>query len=152
MKTIIKPGDKAPFFTLPDPEGHPVSLSDFIGKQNLVVFFYPRDESWGCTKEACSFRDSYGDFKDAGAEVIGISSDDEASHASFAAHHRLPFILLSDQDGKVAALYGVRYSLGIFAGRVTFVIDKEGIVRMNYSSQVNLQKHIGEAVKLIRTL
>jgi len=152
MKNDIKSGDKAPLFTLPDSEGRSVSLSDFIGKQNLVVYFYPKDESYGCTKEACSFRDSYDAFKEVGAEVIGISSDNEASHASFAARHRLPFILLSDQDGKVAELYGVRRSLGIFPGRVTFVIDKEGIVRLNYSSQINFQKHIDEAVELIRTL
>lgn len=152
MKNNFNPGDKAPLFTLPDSEGHLVSLSDFIGKQNLVVYFYPKDESYGCTKEACSFRDSYDEFKEAGAEVIGISSDDEASHRSFAAHHRLPFILLSDLDGKVAELYGIRRSMGIFPGRVTFVIDKEGIIRMNYSSQINLQKHIDEAIELIRTL
>ena len=152
MKNDIKSGDKAPLFTLPDSEGRSVSLSDFIGKQNLVVYFYPKDETYGCTKEACSFRDSYDAFKEVGAEVIGISSDNEASHASFAARHRLPFILLSDQDGKVAELYGVRRSLGIFPGRVTFVIDKEGIVRLNYSSQINFQKHIDEAVELIRTL
>jgi peroxiredoxin Q/BCP len=152
MKIDIKTGDKAPLFTLPDSEGHPVSLSDFIGKQNLVVYFYPKDESYGCTKEACSFRDSYDEFKEAGTEVIGISSDDEASHRSFAAHHRLPFILLSDPDGKVAEDYGVRRSMGILPGRVTFVIDKEGLVRMNYSSQINMQKHIDEAIELIRKL
>jgi peroxiredoxin Q/BCP len=152
MKKNSKPGDKAPQFSLPDPSGTPVSLSEFIGKNNLVVYFYPRDETYGCTKEACSFRDSYADFKSAGAEVIGISSDDEASHRSFAAHHRLPFILLSDKGGKVAADYGVRPLLGILKGRVTFVIDKEGIIRIKFSSQVNMQMHIDEAIRLIRTL
>jgi peroxiredoxin Q/BCP len=152
MEINIKPGDKAPLFVLPDSGGHPVSLSNFIGKQNLVLFFYPKDESYGCTKEACSFRDSYDEFKEAGAEVIGISSDDEESHSSFADHHRLPFILLSDKGNKVAELYGVGRSLGILPGRVTFVIDKEGIVRMNYSSQINFRKHINEALQLIRML
>jgi thioredoxin-dependent peroxiredoxin len=152
MKIDLKPGDKAPLFSLPDADGHSVNLSDYIGKQNLVVFFYPKDESYGCTKEACSFRDSYDDFKDAGAEVIGISSDDAASHRSFSSHHKLPFVLLSDQGSKVAARYGVKRAMGVLPGRVTFVIDREGIVRMNYSSQVNMQKHIDEAVKLIRTL
>jgi peroxiredoxin Q/BCP len=151
MKINIKTGDKAPLFTLPDSGGNPVSLSDLIGKQNLVVFFYPKDESYGCTKEACSFRDSYDEFKEAGAEVIGISSDDEESHSSFADHHRLPFILLSDKDNIVAELYGVGRSLGM-PGRVTFVIDRAGIVRMNYSSQINFRKHIDEALELIRTL
>jgi peroxiredoxin Q/BCP len=152
MRIDLKPGEKAPLFSLPDADGNSVNLADFFGKKNLVVFFYPKDESYGCTKEACSFRDSYDDFKDAGAEVIGISSDDAASHRSFASHHKLPFILLSDQDSKVAARYGVKRSMGILPGRVTFVIDKEGMVRMNYSSQVNMQKHIDEAVNLIKTL
>jgi len=152
MKNDIVPGSKAPLFTLPDSDGHQINLSDFIGKQNLVVFFYPKDESYGCTKEACSFRDSYDEFKEVGAEVIGISSDDETSHSSFAAHHKLPFILLSDKDSKVASLYGIRKSMGILPGRVTFVIDKEGIIRMNYSSQINFRKHIDEALELIKTL
>ena len=152
MKIDLKPGEKAPLFSLPDADGNSINLADFIGKKNLVVFFYPKDESYGCTKESCSFRDSYDDFKDAGAEVIGISSDDAASHRSFASHHKLPFILLSDQGSKVAARYGVKRSMGILPGRVTFVIDKEGMVRMNYSSQVNMQKHIDEAVNLIKTL
>ena len=152
MKNKINPGDKAPLFTLPDSGGQPVSLTDFIGKKSLVVFFYPKDESYGCTKEACSFRDNYDEFKEAGAEVIGISTDDEASHSSFAAHHKLPFILLSDKDNKVADLYGVQRSLGILPGRVTFVIDKEGIIRMNYSSQLNFRKHMDEAIALIKSL
>ncbi|MCX6248137.1 MAG: peroxiredoxin [Bacteroidetes bacterium] len=152
MKKNIKPGDKAPLFTLPDAEGNNVSLSDFIGKKNLVVYFYPKDETYGCTKEACSFRDSYDDFKDAGAEVIGISSDDEASHRSFASNHRLPFVLLSDKEGKVAAEYGVKPLLGILKGRVTFVIDKEGIIRKNYSSHTDMNSHIDEAISMIRTL
>jgi peroxiredoxin Q/BCP len=117
-----------------------------------VIFFYPRDESYGCTKEACSFRDNYGDFKKAGAEVIGISRDDEASHRSFASRHSLPFVLLSDKEGKVAHAYGVRRSMGVLPGRVTFVIDKEGIIRMRFSSQTNMQKHIDEAINLIRKL
>jgi peroxiredoxin Q/BCP len=152
MKNKINPGDKAPLFTLPDSGGQPVSLTDFIGKKSLVVFFYPKDESYGCTKEACSFRDNYDEFKEASAEVIGISTDDEASHSSFAAHHKLPFILLSDKDNKVADLYGVQRSLGILPGRVTFVIDKEGIIRMNYSSQLNFRRHMDEAIDLIKSL
>ena len=109
----LKIGDKAPGFVLPDQNGNLINLNDFSGKTSLVVYFYPKDESYGCTKEACSFRDSYEDFKDAGAEVIGISSDDEASHKGFAANHKLPFILLSDKDKKVAGLYGVGKTMGI---------------------------------------
>ncbi|MGA3014464.1 MAG: peroxiredoxin [Bacteroidales bacterium] len=152
MKNKINPGDKAPLFTLPDSGGQPISLTDFIGKKSLVVFFYPKDESYGCTKEACSFRDNYDEFKEAGAEVIGISTDDETSHSSFAAHHKLPFVLLSDKDNKVADLYGVHRSLGILPGRATFVIDREGVIRMNYSSQLNFRKHMDEAIALIKSL
>jgi peroxiredoxin Q/BCP len=151
MKTEIKPGNKAPLFTLPGSNGRQVSISDFIGKQNLIVFFYPKDESYGCTKEACGFRDSYDEFKKTGAEVIGISMDNEKSHKAFAVHHRLPFILLSDPKGKVAKLYGVQRFLGKSA-RATFVIDKEGLVRMKYSSQISMHKHIEKALELVRTL
>ena len=121
----LKIGDKAPHFVLPDQNGKLISLIDYIGKTKLVVYFYPKDESYGCTKEACSFRDNYEDFKEAGAEVIGISSDDETSHKGFAANHKLPFILLSDKDMKVANLYGVGKTIGVLPGRVTFIIDKK---------------------------
>ena len=148
----LKIGGQAPQFTLPDQNGKMVDLNSFIGKTKLVVYFYPKDESFGCTKEACSFRDSYEDFKEAGAEVIGISSDDEASHRGFAANHKLPFILLSDKDKKVAGLYGVGKTLGILPGRVTFVIDKQGIIRGIYSSQINFQKHVEEALEVLRKI
>jgi peroxiredoxin Q/BCP len=146
----LQTGDPAPRFTLNDQHGQLFSLDSLIGKMAIVLFFYPKDESYGCTKEACSFRDSYEDFKDAGAEVIGISADDEASHKSFAANHKLPFILLSDPGRKVAENYGVGKSLGILPGRVTFVIDKQGIIRGRYSSQLNFGKHIEEALTAIR--
>ena len=148
----LKTGDKAPQFTLPDQNGKLINLSDFIGKTNLVVYFYPKDESYGCTKEACSFRDNYEDFKDAGAEVIGISADDETSHRGFAANHKLPFILLSDKDKKIANLYRVGKTMGILPGRVTFIIDKQGIVRGIYSSQISFQKHVDEALKVLRKI
>jgi thioredoxin-dependent peroxiredoxin len=148
----IKTGDKAPLFVLPDQNGKMVNLNDFIGVTKLVIYFYPKDESYGCTKEACSFRDSYEDFKDAGAEVIGISADDEASHKGFAANHKLPFILLADKDKKVARLYGVGKTLGILPGRVTFIIDKKGIIRGIYSSQINYQKHVEEALEVLRKI
>jgi thioredoxin-dependent peroxiredoxin len=149
-KLII--GDKAPLFSLPDQNGKMVSLNEFIGKNKLVVYFYPKDESFGCTKEACSFRDSYEDFKEAGAEVIGISADDENSHKGFAANHKLPFILLSDKDKMIAGLYGVGKSMGILPGRVTFIIDKQGIIRGIYSSQINFRKHIDEALEILRKI
>lgn len=146
----LQPGNLAPRFTLNDQMGQPFSLDSMIGKKTIVLFFYPKDESYGCTKEACSFRDSYEDFKDAGAEVIGISADSEESHRSFAANHKLPFTLLSDPDRIVAEKYGVGKSLGILPGRVTFVIDDQGIIRGRYSSQLNFRKHIDEALATIR--
>ena len=150
--TKLMVGDKAPLFTLPDQKGNAISLSDFIGKTRLVIYFYPKDESYGCTKEACSFRDSYEEFKEAGAEVIGISADDEDSHKGFAENHKLPFILLSDKDKKVAISYGVGKTLGILPGRVTFIIDRQGIIRGIYSSQVSFQKHVEEALEVLRKI
>jgi len=152
MTQKIETGSKAPDFSLPDQQGRRVNLADFMGKTNLVVYFYPKDESYGCTKEACSFRDNYEVFKQAGAEVIGISSDDIASHQAFAANHKLPFILLSDKGKTVAEKYGVGKSLGIVPGRVTFVIDKQGIIRLVFSSQLSFDKHVEEALQMLKTL
>ena len=147
---VIKEGVKAPDFTLPSQDGSMVSLSQFAGVKSVVLFFYPKDESYGCTKEACSFRDNYEVFKDAGAEVIGISADDEASHKSFAAHHKLPFILLSDRDRMVAGLYKVGRTLGVLPGRVTYVIDRNGIIQKIFSSQFSFEKHIEEALSILQ--
>ena len=152
MSNKIEAGSKAPEFSLPDQFGKRVNLSDFIGKSNLVVYFYPKDESYGCTKEACSFRDNYEVFKEAGAVVIGVSADDVASHQAFAANHKLPFILLSDKDRSVAAKFGVGKSLGVLPGRVTFVIDKQGIVRLVFSSQLSFEKHVTEAIEILKKL
>jgi len=148
--SVIKEGAKAPDFTLPSQDGSMVSLSQFAGTKSVVLFFYPKDESYGCTKEACSFRDNYEVFKDAGAEVIGISADDEASHKSFASNHKLPFILLSDKDRKVVGLYKVGKTMGLIPGRVTFVIDKNGIIQKIFSSQFSFQKHIDEALSILK--
>ena len=150
MTQKIEVGSKAPEFSLPDQQGRRVNLIDYLGRTNLVVYFYPKDESFGCTKEACSFRDNYEVFKKAGAEVIGIISDDIASHQAFAANHKLPFILLSDKDKTVAGKYGVGKSLGILPGRVTFVIDKQGIIRLMFSSQLNFEKHVEEAIMVLK--
>ena len=152
MANSIEVGSKAPDFSLPDQYGKRVNLSDYIGRSNVVVYFYPKDESYGCTKEACSFRDNYEVFRDAGAEVIGISSDDVASHQAFAANHKLPFVLLSDKDKTVAGKYGVGKSLGVLPGRVTFVIDKNGIVRMVFSSQLSFEKHVSEAIEMLKKM
>ena len=148
----VKVGDTAPDFTLPSQSGEPVSLKDFIGKKSVVLYFYPKDDTPGCTAEACAFRDSYEVFKDAGAEVIGISDDSPDSHQKFAAKHRLPFILLSDSGKQLRKLYGVPSTLGLLPGRVTYVIDKTGVVRHIFNSQLNFKGHIEESLKTLREL
>ena len=148
----VKVGDTAPDFTLPSQSGEPVSLKDFIGKKSVVLYFYPKDDTPGCTTEACAFRDSYEVFKDAGAEVIGISDDSPDSHQKFAAKHRLPFILLSDSGKQLRKLYGVPSTLGLLPGRVTYVIDKTGVVRHIFNSQLNFKGHIEESLKTLREL
>jgi peroxiredoxin Q/BCP len=146
----LNPGDPMPDSTLIGADG-PTKLRDRIGKP-LVVYFYPKDETYGCTKEACGFRDHYEAFVSAGADVIGVSRDDVASHAHFREHHRLPFTLLSDPGGTVAASWGVRNTLGFIPGRVTFVFDKEGVVRHRFESNVRFGKHVDEALQVVKTL
>jgi len=129
----------------------PVRLRDRLAGKALVVYFYPRDETWGCTKEACSFRDSYEDFVAAGADVIGVSRDDAASHASFKQHHRLPFTLLTDPGGKLAKAWGV-FGNAIAGGRVTFVFDKDGTLRHRFDSKIRFGKHVDEALEVVKQL
>lgn len=148
----IKTGDKAPDFTLQSQTGDNITLSDFFNKKNIVLYFYPEDESPGCTKEACSFRDSYELFKDLGAEVIGANAGSIESHKQFAEHHKLPFILLSDIGDKVRKLYGVPATLGIIPGRVTYIVDRQDIVRHVFSSQFQSTKHVEEALKVLKQL
>ncbi|MBI1288016.1 MAG: redoxin domain-containing protein [Flavobacteriales bacterium] len=146
----VNVGDTAPDFELKDKDGNLVKLSDFRGEKSVVVYFYPKDETPGCTAQACSFRDSYQDFTDAGAEVIGISSDGASAHSGFAANHRLPFILLSDPAGKARKAYGAYDLLGLIPGRVTFVINKEGKVIHKFDSQLSPTKHIKESLDAIK--
>ncbi|WP_376797305.1 peroxiredoxin [Thermogemmatispora sp.] len=148
----VQVGDQAPDFTLPDQMGRPVSLHDFIGKSVVVLYFYPKDNTPGCTTEAVCFRDSYVVFKQAGAEVIGVSSDSSESHQQFADQHRLPFILLSDQGAAVRKRYGVPTTFGLLPGRVTYIIDRRGVVRHIFSSQFNPEKHVEEALNIVRAL
>jgi peroxiredoxin Q/BCP len=148
----VQVGDQAPDFTLSTASGEKVSLKDFVGKKHIVLYFYPADNTAGCTAEACAFRDSYEAFKDAGAEVIGVSSNSEASHQQFASKHRLPFILLSDPRGTVRKRYGVPSAFGVIPGRVTYVIDKQGIVRHVFINQFQATQHIPEALKTLETL
>jgi peroxiredoxin Q/BCP len=148
----VKVGEKAPDFTLPSQMGDNVTLSEYQGKKNVVLYFYPKDETRGCTREACEFRDRYDIFTRLGAEVLGVSSDTLESHKSFATHHGLPFLLLSDEDGKVRKLYGVPSTMGIIPGRVTFIIDTKGVVRHVFNSQFQPEKHIEEALKVLKEL
>jgi thioredoxin-dependent peroxiredoxin len=148
----VQVGDKAPTFSLPTQAGTNTSLDDFLGKSAVVLYFYPKDNTSGCTAEACSFRDSYEVFKKAGAEVIGVSSDSEESHQQFASKNHLPFLLLSDKKGALRKLYGVNTALGILPGRVTYVIDKEGVVRHVFSDMLNANKHIDEALKVVQEI
>lgn len=147
----VKVGDTAPDFTLASQSGSPVSLKDFSGKC-LVLYFYPKDDTPGCTTESCAFRDQYEVFKSAGAEVIGISADSPESHRGFAAKYQLPFTLLSDIDNKVRKLYGVPATFGILPGRVTYVIDRQGVVQNIFNSQFNFKGHIEESLKIIQQL
>jgi peroxiredoxin Q/BCP len=148
----VQVGDKAPDFALPDANGKLVRLADFQGKKAVVLYFYPKDDTPGCTKESCTFRDQYQDFQDAGAEVIGVSSDSSESHRKFASKHGLPFTLLSDQGGAVRKKYGVPATLGLLPGRVTFVIDRQGVVRHVFNSQFKATQHVAEAIDALRAL
>jgi thioredoxin-dependent peroxiredoxin len=148
----IKIGDKAPDFTLPRQDGTPASLKELLQKSAVVLYFYPKDDTPGCTKEACSFRDAYESFKEAGAEVVGISSQSTASHQAFASKYRLPFTLVSDEGGKVRGQYGVPSTLGLLPGRVTYVIDRDGIVRHVFNSQLNATRHVTEALGIVKQL
>jgi peroxiredoxin Q/BCP len=118
----------------------------------VVLYFYPKDETPGCTAEACTFRDSYEAFKEAGAEVVGVSSDSVTSHEGFATKHKLPFILLADEGGKVRKEYGVKATLAILPGRVTYVIDGQGVVRHIFSSQTGVQRHVHEALDALNEI
>ena len=142
-------GDTAPDFTLPDQHGRPVRLHELTEKQNVALYFYPKDATPRCTAEARAFRDAYAAFTAADTEVIGVSADSVKSHERFAANERLPFRLLSDRNGAVRELYGVERTLGVLPGRVTYVIGRGGIVRHVYSSQLRATRHSREALRAV---
>ena len=150
MARHIDVGEVAPDFTLPDQNGAPVTLSDHRGAV-VVLYFYPADETRGCTAEACGFRDAYESFTALGAHVIGVSSNAVDSHRSFADHHRLPFRLLSDRGGAVRKRYGAT-TLGLIPGRVTYVIDRDGVVRHTFTSMLNTDGHVAAALDTVRSL
>ncbi len=151
-KDKVDVGAKAPNFTLPSQSGEMVSLEDFIGKKPVILYFYPKDNTPGCTKEACAFRDEHEEFGKLDAEIIGVSSDSVESHRRFAEKHNLSFTLLSDEGGKVRRMYGVPNTFGIFPGRVTYVIDEAGVVRHVFSSQIEAVKHVEGALKSLAAI
>jgi thioredoxin-dependent peroxiredoxin len=140
-------GERAPEFELRDQSGSAVQLSRLLEKGPVVIFFYPKDDTTGCTKEACRFRDDFARFGRTGAQIVGISSDSVESHRRFAAKYSLPYTLLSDPGGRVRKLYGATSLFGLMAGRATFVIDREGVVRHVFSSQSKFGEHVDEALR-----
>lgn len=148
----MKLGQIAPDFTLPDQNRNLFNLGQHLGKGPIVIFFYPKDDSPVCTAEACAFRDRFEVFKTMGALVVGISSDSEASHQSFASKNRLPFVLLTDEKGEVRQMFEVPKKLGILPGRATYILDKQGIVRGTSNSLTNAKSHVEDALSVIRTL
>ena len=147
----LKVGDKIPFFTAKDSNGNSFEVRDYIG-QPLVIYFYPKDDTPGCTIQACTFRDQYQDFKDLGAEVFGISSDSIQSHQKFIKRYKLPFILISDFDKKIRNAFGVPNDLfGLLPGRATYVTDKEGVIKLIFDS-TSSKIHIQKALQILKTM
>ena len=148
----LRIGDAAPDFTATTQYGSTIRLADYRGSRSLVVFFYPADDTPVCTKEACSFRDSYQAFRDAGAEVIGVSGDSAESHQRFAGKHQLSYPLISDKDGSLRKAFGVPKLLGFLPGRTTYVIDREGIVRLVLTAAFSSEGHKREALAAVNKL
>jgi len=147
----IQIGDKIPVFSLKDQNGVNFDSSDYIGNTTMVIYFYPKDDTPGCTKEACKFRDSYEEFTDRNVKVIGISSDDMQSHKDFATKYNLPFTLLSDPDNEVRKLFGVKSNMfGMLPGRVTYVVNNKGIVQFIYDNMFSAEKHIDKALEALK--
>jgi peroxiredoxin Q/BCP len=145
-------GDKIPDFQLKNENDEMINIADYQG-QPMVIFFYPKDDSPGCTIEACAFRDSFQDFTDAGVTVFGVSVDSPKSHTAFKAKHRLPYTLLSDEGNKLRKKFNVPTDMfGLMPGRVTYVIDKAGIVQHLFKSQLKVEQHVQEALEVIKRL
>ena len=150
MSKPINVGDTAPDFERLDHEGKPFRLSSVRGRC-AVVFFYPKDNTPACTAQACSFRDSFRDFADAGAVVVGVSNGSPKLHGAFAARHGLPFVLVAD-NGSIRRAWGVPKTMWILPGRVTYVLDSEGVVRHMFNSQIDIEGHVKSALEVVRNL
>lgn len=144
----LKVGDKIPFFVLPDKDEKLISISDYLGKKTLVLFFYPKNNTPACTKEACDFRDKYEDFKQLGAEVIGISADSPRSHKNFGNQFDLPFLLLSDKNNTVRKKFKIKNDFLLLPGRETYVVDRKGIIMMVFNS-LSASEHMKRALKML---
>ena len=151
-KDALAVGEKAPDFSVTAYNGKDIKLKSFHGKTCVVLYFYPKDETPGCTKEACAFRDSYSHLKETGAEVIGVSGDSREAHELFAKNHELPFILVADNDNKLLELYHVPKLKGTLHARYTFVIDKKGVIRAVYKDLPNADDHAKQALTMVESL
>jgi len=150
-KNTLKVGDKCPSFSLNNQKGEKIDISNIIGSKNILIYFYPKDETYGCTQQACSFRDAYDEFLEYDCEVFGISSDDKKSHDNFSNKHNLNFDILSDFNNEVRNMFGVPRSLfGLVSGRVTYLVDKKGEIVWIFNSQINAKKHIEEALNFLK--
>jgi peroxiredoxin Q/BCP len=149
--TGLRVGDRAPDFHATTADGRPIALDDYRGRRGLVLFFYPRDHTRICTKQACAFRDSYEQFAAAGFDVVGVSSNSTDSHRDFASQHRLPFPLVSDTDGSLRKAFGVSDRLGLIPRRVTFVIDQQGVIRMVFSAMLASDEHVQRALAAVNS-
>ena len=149
----ISIGDTCPSFSLQNQDGQTINIQDYFGNKNVVIYFYPKDNTAGCTKEACSFRDAMQDLNNLDCEVVGISADSVASHKAFANQFRLTFNLLSDVGNSVRKSFKVPANLfGLIPGRVTYIVNKEGKVIHIINSQMNPDKHIKETIEIISSL
>jgi peroxiredoxin Q/BCP len=152
-RAVFEVGTKMPKFKLHDQNGLLRSSDEFNGRKNLVIYFYPKDETPGCISEACGFRDRYEEFLEHNCEVIGISYDTAASHQKFAEHYQLPFVLLSDPQREVAGLFGVGKAwLGLVPGRSTFIINKSGVLVARFDHQLLAKKHVKEALNALNNI
>ena len=152
MTARVGIGDTAPPFDTIDHEGSRICLDDLILEGPVVLYFYPKDETPACTAEACAFRDAHADFVAAGARVVGVSSDSAERHQAFASRHQLPYSLIADAHGLLRRTYGVPRTLGLLPGRVTYVIDTEGVIRHLFNSQFHAKRHIEEALRTVRRM
>jgi len=147
----INIGSRIPHFVLPDQNGNVFDINAVLGKKNLVIYFYPKDDTPGCTAQACSFRDHFEVFKEVDAEIIGISGQSVESHKEFALKHQLTFTLLNDEGNKIRKKFGVPANLfGLLPGRVTYVVDKTGKVIYIFNSQMQVTKHVDEALRILK--